>query len=45
ICHLVHTYDLYQSALNKDHFGIKTRFEQIFTEKGFPVHYLRCQFK
>jgi tRNA (guanine-N7-)-methyltransferase len=44
IKNLVQTYDLYNSALNNEHFGIKTRFEQIFTEKGFPVHYLRCQF-
>lgn len=41
---LVHTYDLYQSVLNGEHFGIKTNFERIFTEKGFPVHYLRCRF-
>jgi len=43
-CDLVHTYDLYQSALNSEHFGIKTNFERIFTEKGFPVHYLRVKF-
>ena len=41
---LVHTYDLYQSDLNNAHFGIKTNFERIFTEKGFPVHYLRVRF-
>jgi len=42
---LVATFDLYQSDLQAVHHGIKTRFEQIFTEKGFPVHYLRCRFK
>jgi tRNA (guanine-N7-)-methyltransferase len=41
---LVHTFDLYSSDLYQEHHGIKTRFEQIFTEKGFPVHYLRCRF-
>lgn len=43
-CDLVATFDLYQSELHDDHHGIKTRFEQIFTEKGFPVHYLRGRF-
>lgn len=41
---LTATFNLYQSELHADHFGIKTRFEQIFTEKGFPVHYLRSRF-
>ena len=41
---LVHTYDLYQSDLNNEHFGIQTNFERIFTQKGFPVHYLRVRF-
>ena len=36
------TNDLYESAWNKDHFGIKTRFEKIFYEKGFPINYLRA---
>ncbi len=38
------TFDLYQSELHNEHHGIKTRFEKIFTEKGFPVHYLRGRF-
>jgi len=41
---LIATFDLYESELHAEHFGIKTRFEQIFTEKGFPVHYLRGRF-
>jgi tRNA (guanine-N7-)-methyltransferase len=41
---LISTTDLYQSEMNTEHFGIKTRFEQIFSEKGFPIHYLRCRF-
>jgi tRNA (guanine-N7-)-methyltransferase len=36
------TNDLYESRWNKDHFGIKTRFEKIFYEKGFPINYLRA---
>ena len=41
---LVFTEDLYQSELNVRHFGIKTRFEEIFTEKGFLINYLSCEF-
>lgn len=36
------TKDLYRSEWNKDHFGIKTRFEKIFFEKGFPINYLKA---
>jgi tRNA (guanine-N7-)-methyltransferase len=42
---LVYTKDLYNSDLNVRHFGIKTRFEEIFTEKGFLINYLSCEFK
>ena len=42
---LVYTNDLYQSDLNVRHFGLKTRFEEIFTEKGFSINYLSCEFK
>ena len=41
---LVFTEDLYQSELNDRHFGIKTRFEEIFTKKGFLINYLSCEF-
>ena len=41
---LVFTEDLYQSELNDRHFGIKTRFEEIFTRKGFLINYLSCEF-
>lgn len=41
---LVFTKDLYQSDLNVRHFGIKTRFEEIFTNKGFLINYLYCTF-
>jgi tRNA (guanine-N7-)-methyltransferase len=42
---LISTHDLYQSEWNKDHFGIKTRFETIFYNKGFSIHYLRAENK
>lgn len=41
---LTSTKDLYNSDLNVRHFGIKTRFEQIFTDKGFSIKYLSCEF-
>ncbi|MEA5458601.1 tRNA (guanosine(46)-N7)-methyltransferase TrmB [Arcicella sp. LKC2W] len=41
---LIHTNDLYKSDLNVSHYGIKTRFEEIFTEKGFSINYLVCEF-
>lgn len=40
---LEHTRDLYQSPLNILHHGIKTRFETIFTNKGFLINYLHCK--
>jgi tRNA (guanine-N7-)-methyltransferase len=40
----IHTRDLYNSELNFKHFGIKTRFEEKFTAKGFKINYLSCQF-
>lgn len=42
---LVYTKDLYKSDLNVRHFGIKTRFEEIFTNKGFSINYLSCEFR
>ncbi len=36
------TIDLYNSELNNDHFGIKTRFEEMFFNKGFSIKYLRA---
>lgn len=34
------TRDLYQSPYLDDHYGIKTRFEGIFSEKGYSIKYL-----
>jgi tRNA (guanine-N7-)-methyltransferase len=36
------TYDLYHSDLLEIAFNIKTRFEEIFTGKGFKINFLRC---
>ena len=40
----IHTRNLYNSELNIRHYGIKTRFEEKFTAKGFNINYLSCQF-
>ena len=40
---IVKTTDLYNSEWNEDHYGIKTRFEQMFHEKGFSINYLRAK--
>jgi tRNA (guanine-N7-)-methyltransferase len=37
------TTDLYQSYLKEIALGIKTRFEQIFTDKGFKINFLMCK--
>ncbi len=41
---LVFTKDLYHSDLNIRHYGIKTKFETMFTAKGFNINYLSCHF-
>ena len=40
----IQTKDLYISELNIRHYGIKTRFEEKFTAKGFNINYLSCKF-
>ncbi len=40
----IQTKDLYNSELNVRHYGIKTRFEEKFTAKGFNINYLSCKF-
>jgi tRNA (guanine-N7-)-methyltransferase len=40
----VHTTDLYQSEFKDLHFGIKTRYEHIFSEQGFSIKYLHFRF-
>jgi tRNA (guanine-N7-)-methyltransferase len=38
---LVFTDDLYASPLAVEHFGITTRYEKIWSEKGEKIKYLR----
>lgn len=40
---LHYTTDLYRSSLNDMHFGIKTKYEQLFYNKGFTINYLQCR--
>ncbi len=37
------TFDLYHSNLQNISLGIKTRFEEIFTGKGFKINFLMCR--
>ncbi len=39
------THDLYESDLRSECFDIKTRYEEIFANKGEKIKYLRFQFK
>jgi tRNA (guanine-N7-)-methyltransferase len=41
---LVYTYDLSDSEMLADHFDIRTRYEQLFVEKGEKVKYLKFKF-
>jgi tRNA (guanine-N7-)-methyltransferase len=41
---LEHTFDLYQSPLLEEHFGINTNFERMYLAKNQPIHYLRFRF-
>lgn len=38
------TADLYRSKLWEEHYGIKTKYEQLFTEKGETIKYLKFRF-
>ncbi|MFD2934505.1 tRNA (guanosine(46)-N7)-methyltransferase TrmB [Spirosoma flavum] len=40
---LQYTIDLYNSPLNEIHLGIKTKYEQLFFDKGFTINYLQCK--
>lgn len=44
IKNLVYTYDLHQSQWASEHFGIKTKYEIAFEEKGEKIKYLKFQF-
>ena len=41
---LTYTHDLYVSEMMNEHFGVKTKFEQKFFEKGESIKYLKFQF-
>ncbi len=45
IVDLHHTHDLYNSPLNAQCHGIKTRFEEKFNDKGHDIKYLRFGFQ
>lgn len=38
------THDFYQSEWKDDHFGIQTRYEKMFSDKGEKIKYLKCRF-
>lgn len=38
------TRDLYSSDLNQLHHGLRTRYEEMFAERGLPIHYLQFKF-
>lgn len=40
---LAETKNLYESEWNEDHFGIKTRFEKLWFDKGYSINYARVQ--
>ena len=40
---LQYTTNLYTSSLNQLHFGIQTKYEQLFHNKGFTINYLQCK--
>lgn len=42
---LEYTKDLYESPLMADHFGVKTKYEQLFYEQGEKIKYLKFQFE
>ncbi|MEP2023075.1 MAG: tRNA (guanosine(46)-N7)-methyltransferase TrmB [Reichenbachiella sp.] len=41
---LVHTHDLYNSEFMDEHFGVKTKYEKLFFEKGESIKYMKFQF-
>lgn len=42
---LSYTFDLYKSDLLDEHFGVKTKYEKIWTERGEKIKYLKFQFR
>jgi tRNA (guanine-N7-)-methyltransferase len=42
---LHYTFDLYNSEMREDHFGIVTKYEKIWTDKGSKIKYVKFQFE
>ena len=45
VTNLNYTRDLYKSPLLKEHRGIKTKYEKLFSKQGETIKYLKFQFK
>ena len=45
IKNLEHTHDLYNSIYMDEHYGVKTKYEKLFYEKGELIKYLKFQFE
>lgn len=41
---LSHTHDLYDSEFMDEHHGVKTKYEQLFYDKGESIKYMKFQF-
>ncbi|MDW3191434.1 MAG: tRNA (guanosine(46)-N7)-methyltransferase TrmB [Cytophagales bacterium] len=41
---LSYTHDLYESDLMSEHFGIQTKYEKLFSDKGEKIKYMKFQF-
>lgn len=41
---LFHTHDLYHSEYMEEHFGVKTKYEKLFFDKGESIKYMKFQF-
>ncbi|MEM9329273.1 MAG: tRNA (guanosine(46)-N7)-methyltransferase TrmB [Bacteroidota bacterium] len=41
---LTYTKDLYRSPMLEEHYGLKTKYETIFSEKGETIKYMKFQF-
>jgi len=41
---LKYTHDLYKSDMLGEHYGVKTKYEKIFTEKGEDIKYMKFRF-
>lgn len=42
---LEYTHDLYNSKFMEEHFGVKTKYEKLFFDKGESIKYMKFQFK